>query len=114
MMRITWNRALLAAFVPLWAVGCTSNGAPAAGGQSTSDSKSSHVRVGIVFDSGGRGDKSFNDSAWRGVQRAQKDFGIPDSDIKTVDSKSEKDYEGNLTGMADTAHCNVVFAVGIS
>ncbi|HTJ83416.1 MAG TPA: hypothetical protein VL400_16970, partial [Polyangiaceae bacterium] len=28
-------------------------------------------RVGIVFDVGGRGDKSFNDGAWAGAERAQ-------------------------------------------
>ncbi len=33
-------------------------------------------RVGIVFDVGGRGDKSFNDGAYLGAERAQKDFGI--------------------------------------
>jgi len=30
------------------------------------------VRVGIVYDVGGRGDKSFNDAAYAGLQRAIK------------------------------------------
>ena len=30
----------------------------------------------MVFDSGGRGDKSFNDSAWAGIQKAKAEFGI--------------------------------------
>lgn len=34
------------------------------------------VKVGIVLSVGGLGDKSFNDSAYRGVKRAEKDFGI--------------------------------------
>jgi len=34
------------------------------------------VRVGLVFDVGGRGDKSFNDSAFTGLTRAQQDFGV--------------------------------------
>ena len=33
------------------------------------------VRVGIVFDVGGRGDKSFNDGAYAGAVRAEKDLG---------------------------------------
>ena len=33
-------------------------------------------RVGLVFDVGGLGDKSFNDSAYRGLQRAEKELGI--------------------------------------
>jgi len=32
------------------------------------------MRVGLVFDVGGRGDKSFNDMAYEGLTRAQKDF----------------------------------------
>jgi len=33
------------------------------------------LRVGLVFDIGGRGDKSFNDSAWRGLERARVELG---------------------------------------
>src|SRR5260370_42167430 len=36
----------------------------------------SGLRVGLVFDVGGRGDKSFNDSAWRGVDRAVRELGV--------------------------------------
>jgi len=34
------------------------------------------TRIGLVFDVGGRGDKSFNDSAYLGLVRAQNDFGV--------------------------------------
>jgi basic membrane protein A len=34
------------------------------------------LRVGLVFDIGGRGDKSFNDSAWRGLERARTELGV--------------------------------------
>ncbi|MBA7665971.1 hypothetical protein ES703_74046 [subsurface metagenome] len=34
------------------------------------------LRVGLVFDVGGRGDKSFNDSAYRGLKRAKEELGI--------------------------------------
>jgi basic membrane protein A len=33
------------------------------------------IRVGIVYDVGGRGDLSFNDMAFAGLERAQKEFG---------------------------------------
>ncbi|MCO5295469.1 MAG: BMP family ABC transporter substrate-binding protein [Fimbriimonadaceae bacterium] len=66
--------------------------------------------VGIVFDSGGRGDKSFNDSAWAGVERAQKDFGILE---RSVESKSEKDYEPNLEALAEQG-ADLVVGVGIN
>lgn len=66
--------------------------------------------VGLVFDSGGRGDKSFNDSAAAGLDRAVSELKV---DQKTVESKTEKDYEGNLTAMAE-AGCKIVFAIGIN
>ena len=34
------------------------------------------TKVGIVFDIGGKNDRSFNAAAWEGVQRAEKDIGI--------------------------------------
>ena len=34
------------------------------------------MRAGLVFDVGGRGDKSFNDSAWRGLDRAVRELGV--------------------------------------
>lgn len=66
--------------------------------------------MGIVFDSGGRGDKSFNDSAWAGVQRAETELGI---ESMPVESASEKDYETNLAAVADRG-CDLVIAVGIN
>jgi len=70
----------------------------------------SALMVGVVYDKGGLGDKSFNDSAHAGIVRAEKDMGITD---KAVESKSEKDFETNLTGMAD-AGCDLVIAVGVT
>jgi basic membrane protein A and related proteins len=44
---------------------------------SASSPASGHaLRVGLVFDVGGRGDKSFNDSAWRGLDRAVRELGV--------------------------------------
>lgn len=37
---------------------------------------SSGFRVGLVFDVGGRGDKSFNDLSWAGLTRAQKELNV--------------------------------------
>jgi basic membrane protein A and related proteins len=34
------------------------------------------VRVGLVFDVGGRGDKSFNDAAYEGLSRASQELGV--------------------------------------
>lgn len=45
------------------------------GGSKVPSSKSK-LKVGLVFDVGGRGDKSFNDSAFRGLEQAQKELGV--------------------------------------
>jgi basic membrane protein A len=39
-------------------------------------------RVGLVFDVGGKGDRSFNDSAVQGLERARTDFGVTVSDFE--------------------------------
>lgn len=54
------------------------------------------VRVALVL-AGFLGDKSFNDSAYAGLQRAEKDFGI---EVKVLESKDPADWESNLIAMA--------------
>ena len=54
---------------------------------SAADDKSK-VHVGIVFDTGGKDDRSFNAAANQGVQRAKKDFPIILRDVEPGDSIS--------------------------
>lgn len=68
------------------------------------------MTVGIVFDTGGLGDKSFNDSAYRGMQKAEKELGIK---ILKVESTKESDYETNLAQLAEQG-AQLVIGVGIS
>jgi len=35
-----------------------------------------HIHIGLVFDVGGRGDKSFNDAAYTGISRAARELGV--------------------------------------
>ncbi|MGH9940799.1 MAG: BMP family lipoprotein [Pyrinomonadaceae bacterium] len=48
----------------------------------------SKLKVGIVFDIGGKDDRSFNAAAWEGVQRAAKDFPILLRDVEPGDPTS--------------------------
>src|ERR1700691_4066244 len=34
------------------------------------------LHIGLVFDVGGKNDRSFNESAWRGLQRAEAELGV--------------------------------------
>jgi basic membrane protein A and related proteins len=44
--------------------------------------KPGKIKVGIVFDIGGKNDRSFNAAAWEGVKRAAKDFDITLRDVE--------------------------------
>jgi basic membrane protein A len=48
----------------------------------------SKIHVGIVFDIGGKDDRSFNAAAWEGVKRAAKDFPIVLRDVEPGDPTS--------------------------
>ena len=51
------------------------------------------VRIGLVFDVGGRGDKSFNDAAYEGLLRAQKELGVT---IEFLEPASSEDRESAM------------------
>jgi basic membrane protein A len=61
---------------------------PACNMGARSEADKSKVHVGIVFDIGGKDDRSFNASAWEGVKRAAKDFPIVLRDVEPGDPTS--------------------------
>lgn len=65
-------------------------------------------KVAMVTDIGGLGDQSFNDAAYRGLQRAAKELGV---EIKVVESKKMDDYETNLSNLADQKY-DEIWAIG--
>ncbi len=48
------------------------------------------LRVGLVFDVGGRGDKSFNDAAYAGVERARAELGAETSFLEPVGTEDRE------------------------
>lgn len=69
----------------------------------------SKFKVGLVFDVGGRGDKSFNDAAYSGLERAKKDFGI---DFEVIDPGDGADRESALRKLASKKDISLIFGVG--
>lgn len=63
----------------------------------------------MVTDQGGLDDKSFNASAWKGMQAAAAEN--PNIEIKNVASSGEADYEPNLTSFVNQK-CDFILAVG--
>ena len=66
------------------------------------------VDVGIVFDMGGRGDKSFNDGAYLGAERAEKDLGVR---VRFIEPGEGSDREAGLRLLAAEG-MDVVLGVG--
>lgn len=56
------------------------------------------VVVGMITDTGGLGDQSFNDLAWAGLERAEKELKI---ERKVLESETADDYLPNLTAFAE-------------
>ena len=87
--------------------GGSDDGGSASTGGSTAEAK----KVGVVYDIGGRGDKSFNDSAYAGLQAAEKEQGdkIQAKDVEpNPDGSNRKEL---LDGLADEGY-GLVFGIG--
>jgi basic membrane protein A len=80
----------------------SSNGGASAGTAAT-------YKACMVTDTGGIDDKSFNASAWAGIQAAKTQ--AANVEPKYVASTAESDYEPNLRGFT-TQNCNFILAVG--
>ena len=83
--------------------GCGGDGRDAKTGE-----ESREFRVGLVFDIGGKGDQSFNDSAWEGTARAAREFPIRVTDFEPGQGA---DREVGLRKLAERGY-DVVIGVG--
>jgi basic membrane protein A len=76
----------------------------------TTGTTKSSLKVAMVTDVGGIHDNSFNQSAWEGLQRAQKDLGIT---IKNVESHQVADYATNLTSFVKSNY-DLTWGIGFA
>ncbi|MFW5994308.1 MAG: BMP family lipoprotein [Bacillota bacterium] len=67
------------------------------------------ANIAIVFATGGLGDQSFNDAAYRGIQEAEEDFGIS-YDYGEPDSIA--DYDNFLQQFASTGQYDLIISIG--
>jgi basic membrane protein A len=65
------------------------------------------LRVVVLTDAAGLGDKGFNDACWQGVLRAKADFGL---EARFLQSREQADYVSNLTLSARNA--DVIVTLG--
>lgn len=74
----------------------------------TKTTPKSDFKVALSTDEGGLNDKSFNQAANTGAEKAKKEFGFS---YKAIESKTKEDYESNLNALI-TDKSNLVFGVG--
>lgn len=102
--------ALLAA-----ACGDDDNDTNAGGGGSTETTAGSGggegQKIGLVYDIGGRGDKSFNDAAYAGLKRAIDEFGI---DAKDLSPNSGGENREELLRLVSEGGYGLNFAIGFA
>lgn len=95
--------------------------ATACGGKNSSDPSSSSSASGdakaasaaIAYDIGGRGDQSFNDAAYAGLQKAETDLKIKGAEAEPTDGEGEADKVQRLTELARKGN-NPVIGVGFA
>lgn len=68
----------------------------------------SEIKVGIVTDTGGVNDGSFNQSAWEGVSRAADEFGIT---AQYLESSTDADYIPNIETFVDEEY-DLIICIG--
>ncbi|MGW0819884.1 BMP family lipoprotein [Streptomyces sp. NPDC002845] len=85
----------------------------ACGGTSTSASSQSQGDKGlaIAYDVGGKGDQSFNDAAYAGLEKAEKEFGYETADIEPTEGETDADKTQRLSSLAKQGY-NPVIGVG--
>ncbi len=92
----------------LVAVGCGDDEESSSGSGAQSTPEAASIKVGIVTDIGGLNDRSFNQLANEGLERAKSELGV---EGRALTSKSNADYVPNLSTLAQQKY-DLVIGVG--
>ncbi|HLC01610.1 MAG TPA: BMP family ABC transporter substrate-binding protein [Anaerolineales bacterium] len=80
----------------------------ACGGAAPTEAPAPAVKACQVTDTGGIDDRSFNATAWKGVQDAMTQLGV---DGKFLESQQQTDYEKNINAFVEEG-CDIIVTVG--
>jgi basic membrane protein A len=106
-LRLPSKNLLLLLLLTLVAAGCGGDDDGAAG---TGTTPKSDVRVALVTDVGQLNDRGFNQLAYQGLKRAEKELGVG---IRVVESASAADYVPNYTALVRQGY-DLVIGVGFA
>lgn len=103
--------AVLAAVAVVASLLAGCGGGNSAGDQSSNQQKNAEktIKAGLATDEGGVNDKSFNQSANEGLNRAVEDLGI---EYKYIESTSKDAYVQNLQALSQDFDADITFAIG--
>ncbi|MDP9115993.1 MAG: BMP family ABC transporter substrate-binding protein [Actinomycetota bacterium] len=91
----------------------TTGGSSPGTGTTTSAAAKKSIKVGLAYDVGGRGDKSFNDLAASGLAKAKTDLNIETKELSAVQGESDAAKADRLTLLASSGY-NPIVAVGFA
>ncbi|MFC9314724.1 BMP family protein [Streptomyces nigra] len=112
-MRRTSKLTSVAVGVASIALAATACGGTSSDSGSGSDGSSDSKGLAIAYDIGGKGDQSFNDAAYAGLQKAAKEFDYKTADIEPTEGETDADKEQRLSSLAKQGY-NPVIGVGFA
>lgn len=104
----TLSKCLAIAGVASMALAGCAGGTADKAGESAAPAAKTDYKACAVSDAGGWDDKSFNESAYQGLEAAKKNLGVA---INTAESSSDADFAPNVEAMVDDG-CNLIIGVG--
>jgi basic membrane protein A len=110
-MRRTSRLTRVAVGVASIALAATACGGTSSDSGSESDGTGDTKGLAIAYDIGGKGDQSFNDAAYAGLEQAKKEFGYKTQDIEPTEGETDADKEQRLVSLAKQGY-NPVVGVG--
>lgn len=116
-MRRLTKLSAVAAVATLALAGCGSSDSDGGGSGGDKPAASDDVcktadgdgpKIGLAYDVGGRGDQSFNDSAYAGLEKAVTDFSATCIEGEATDGEPESAREDRLRNMAENGATGIV------
>jgi basic membrane protein A len=107
---------VLAVVAAVTLAACSSSSKDSGTGTGSSGSASGtkkSIKVGLAYDVGGRGDKSFNDLAAAGLEKAKADLNVDVKELAATNGENDQAKQDRLTLLA-TAGYNPIIAVGFA
>jgi basic membrane protein A len=84
-----------------------------AGAATSTTAAAKKLKVGLAYDVGGRGDKSFNDAAAAGLDKAETELGLDVKELSATQGETDAEKEARLKLLADGGY-NPIIAVGFA